>query len=307
MTEEYGPRFPESEFGLAPAAQAMRPRPRVWINILLFLLTILSTVFAGALQQGANPITNPFSLLWGLPFALALLAILLTHELGHYIVSRRRGVDATLPYFIPVPNLIGTFGAFIMMRGAVRNRRDLLDIGIAGPLAGFAVALPLVVLGLSLSRYEAMPAPEEGITLGSSLLFSFFSRLIFGPGAESGTIVLHPIAFAGWIGMLVTCLNLLPMGQLDGGHVAYAIFGRRHGTISILTAVALFLLALWPPWNPNGWPGWFVWALLPLLMKSRHPSPLDPITPLDDKRKILAGLALGILAVTFIPKPFSIF
>lgn len=307
MKEDYGQYFPDQQFGQAPSPEVKRPRPRIGINILLFLLTVLSTIFAGALQQGADPIKNPASLLLGLPFSLALLSILLTHELGHYIVSRRRGVDATLPYFIPVPNLIGTFGAFIMMRGAVRNRRDLLDIGVSGPLAGFAVALPLVVLGLALSRYEPMPSPEEGITLGSSLLFSFLSRLIFGPGADSGTIVLHPIAFAGWIGMLVTCLNLLPMGQLDGGHVAYAIFGRRHGTISILTAVALFLLALWPPWSPNGWPGWFVWALLPLLMKFRHPSPLDPVTPLDDKRKLLAGLALGILAITFIPKPFSIF
>lgn len=278
-------------------------RPRIRTNILLFGLTVLTTLFAGALQRGANPIsilTDPAILILGLPFSAALLSILVTHELGHYFMSRKHGVNASLPYFIPVPTIIGTFGAFIIMRGAVKDRRTLLDIGVAGPLAGFVVSFPLVILGLSLSRLEPAQA-GGGITLGSSLLFSFLSWAIFGPAADTGTIILHPIAFAGWIGLLVTCLNLLPMGQLDGGHVVYAIFGGRHKVISLVTAGGLVILGLY------GWPGWFIWALLPLLMRFRHPSPLDPVTPLDGRRKLIAGLAMAVLVLTFIPKPFSIF
>lgn len=295
MTDEEKFAYRLEEAGWQP-----RPSRRVRINIILFGATILTTLFAGALQRGADPFKDPGSLMLGLPFSAALLAILLTHELGHYIVSRHHGVDASLPYFLPVPNLIGTFGAFIMMRGPVKDRRALLDIGVAGPLAGFAVALPLTLLGLSLSRYQE-GTPDGGFSLGSSLLFTLFSRQIFGPGADTGTIVLHPVAFAGWIGMLVTCLNLLPMGQLDGGHVAYALFGSRHKAISLATAGGLVVLGI------KGWPGWFIWALLPLLMKLKHPSPLDPYTPLDTKRKLLALASLAVLALTFIPEPFNIF
>lgn len=282
------------------ARSFIQRRPRIEINILLFLLTVGSTLYAGAVQQGASPFRDPASLSQGVPFSAALLSILLIHELGHYVMSRRHGVNATLPYFIPVPNLIGTFGAFIMMRGPVRDRRALLDIGVAGPIAGFAVAVPVIIVGLSLSRF--VPGPVQGgMPLGSSLLFSFVTRQLFGPAADQGMVILHPIAFAGWIGLLVTALNLLPMGQLDGGHVVYAVFGQAHQAITFGTAFLLLGLGI------TGWPGWFIWAVLPLLMKVRHPTPLDPVTPLDGKRKAVAVFALVVLVLSFIPAPFPIF
>ena len=276
------------------------PRPKIGINIFLFLATVASTLVAGALQQGVDPLRNPHLIIKGVPFSASLMGILLIHELGHFFTSRRHGVPATLPYFIPVPNLIGTLGAFIMMRGPIRNRRALLDIGAAGPIAGFVVAVPVTIMGLSMSKVGGLP-PGEGITLGNSLLFSFLTKQVLGDLPDEVMVLLHPMAFAGWIGLFVTSLNLLPMGQLDGGHVAYALFGDWHKGITISTAVALPLLAI------KGWPGWFIWALLPLLMMFKHPPPLDPETPVDGRRKLIAGISFIILAITFVPKPFSIF
>ncbi len=276
------------------------PRPRVGINILLFVATVISTLFAGAIQQNVNPIRSPHLILEGLPFSAALMSILLVHELGHFFVSRRHGVAATLPYFIPMPNFIGTLGAFIIMRGAIRDRRSLLEIGAAGPIAGFVLAVPLTIIGLSLSQVELGAPPMGGITLGDSILFSLLSRVVLGIWPNEALIVLHPIAFAGWIGLFITALNMLPMGQLDGGHIAYALFSRWHKWISIGTALTMPVLGI------MGWPGWFIWAILPLLMRFRHPQTLDPVTPLDGPRKMMAAISFVILGLTFVPVPFTI-
>jgi len=226
------------------------PAPRVSVNLFLFLATVLTTMIAGSMHQGADPFASLGGLLQGLPFSASLLGILLAHEMGHYLTSRRHGVAATLPYFIPLPTfwifkyffLIGTLGAIIRMRAVVRDRRILFDIGVAGPLAGMVVAVPVTVVGLIHSEVIDIASTRGGITLGDSLLFVWISQWIFGPLGDTRTVLLHPVAFAGWLGFFVTSLNLIPMGQLDGGHVVYGVLGPRHRQLSRL---AFLLLLFW--------------------------------------------------------------
>jgi membrane-associated protease RseP (regulator of RpoE activity) len=275
-----------------------------WLHIALFLFTFITTTMAGALQTGADFLSDPLQIFSGLPFSLTLMAILLVHEMGHYLMARYHGVRATLPYFIPappIPFIIGTFGAFIKMQSAPRDRRSLLDVGAAGPLAGVLLATPAVVLGLRLSTVSPEVGGDGGLTLGSSLLLNFLSRVILGTSSDDATIIIHPIGVAGWVGLFVTAMNLLPVGQLDGGHVAYALLGRRYIWLSRLVLLAIFGLGIMRLWD-----GWLIWGLLLLVLGVRHPSPLDPDTPLDLKRKVTAWLTLAIFAVTFIPVPFSI-
>ncbi len=268
-----------------------------FINILLFLLTLLTTLIAGTLQQGINPIEAPWSLWRGLPFSFTLLMILAAHEFGHYIMAKKHRIDVTLPYFIPAPSFIGTFGAFIKMKSPLLDRRMLLDVGAAGPLAGMIVAVPVLFIGLWLS--EIRPgAAETGLSLGSSLLFSLVSWIIHGYLPDNVNLILHPIAFSGWIGLLVTCLNLLPVGQLDGGHVAYAIFGPRQRVVAVIVVALLILLGL------TGWSGWMVWAAIMLLMGTRHPRVVYEWIPLDDTRKVIGWVTLVIFVMTFTPTPF---
>jgi membrane-associated protease RseP (regulator of RpoE activity) len=273
-------------------------KPPWLLNLFLFLATLLSTLCAGSLQEGGNPFRHFHHLHRGIPFSFTLMAILGIHELGHYFVSRRRNIRVTLPYFIPAPSILGTFGAFIKMKSPVPDKRTLLDIGVAGPLAGFAVALPALIVGLGLSRI--VPSVKvEGIALGSSLLLHLLSYLVMGPIPPHYELILHPIAFAGWIGTLVTALNLLPLGQLDGGHVAYALLGKKQHWVARLVFLAIILLGF-------KWQGWLLWALLSLLMGIRHPAPLDDWTPLDVRRKALGLLALLVFVLCFIPAPFQI-
>ena len=268
-----------------------------FINILLFLLTLLTTLFAGTLQQGINPLEYPGSLWRGIPFSFTLLMILAAHEFGHYIMAKKHRIDVTLPYFIPAPSFIGTFGAFIKMKSPMLDRRMLLDVGAAGPLAGMIVAVPVLFMGLLLS--EIRPgAAEAGLNLGSSLLFSLMSWIVHGYLPDECNIVLHPIAFSGWIGLLVTCLNLLPVGQLDGGHVAYAIFGPGQRVVAVIVVAVLILLGL------TGWNGWLVWAAILLLMGTRHPRVVYEWIPLDDTRKVIGWVTLAIFVMTFTPTPF---
>ena len=194
-------------------------REKPGLHVLLFLITLLTTTAAGALHAGADPLEDPWALLSGLPFSVTLMSILLVHEMGHYLVSRHHGVQASLPYFIPAPSFIGTFGAFIRMKSPPPDRKSLFDVAAAGPLAGLALAVPAVIVGLHLSTMTASETPSGGLTLGSSLLLSFLSKATLGLLPEEVNIALHPIGFAGWIGLLVTALNLLPVGQLEGGHV----------------------------------------------------------------------------------------
>ena len=213
--------------------------PRISINIVLFLATAFTTTVAGALHQGADPFASLGGLLQGLPFSASLLGILLAHEMGHYLTSRRYRVSATLPYFIPVPTFIGTMGAIIRMRASVRDRRILFDIGVAGPLAGMVVAVPVTVVGLLHSEVVDIASMHGGITLGDSLLFVWISQWLLGPLPDTHTVLLHPVAFAGWLGFFVTSLNLIPMGQLDGGHVAYGVLGPRHRLLSRVVFLGL--------------------------------------------------------------------
>jgi membrane-associated protease RseP (regulator of RpoE activity) len=266
-------------------------------NILLFLLTFLTTLVAGTLQQGINPIENPGSLWRGIPFSITLLMILAAHEFGHYIMAKKHGIDVTLPYFIPAPSFIGTFGAFIKMKSPMLDRRILLDVGAAGPLTGMIVAVPVLLMGLVFS--EIKPGiGESGLSLGSSLLFSLLSWIVHGYLPDEVNLVLHPIAFSGWIGLLVTCLNLLPVGQLDGGHVAYAIFGPRQRVVGRIVVAVLIVLGL------TGWSGWLVWVVILLFMGISHPRVVYEWIPLDNARRVIGWVTLTIFVMTFTPIPF---
>ena len=280
----------------APAAPPRKPRA-LW-NLVLFLLTLMTTVLAGALQEGVNPLTDPGQIPRGFPFAFALMGILLAHELGHYLVARRHGIDVTLPYFIPAPSFIGTFGAFIKMRTPARDANTLLDIGAAGPLVGVGVSIPLVALGLSLSEVKQIQG-QAGTMLGDSLLLWLINRLVVGPIPPGFDVVIHPVGFAGWIGLLVTSLNLLPIGQLDGGHVVYALLGERQNRISKFVFAGLLALGI------LGWEGWLVWGILLLVMGFRHPPPVEWWVPLDRRRKVIGWLTVAVFILTFIPVPFS--
>jgi Zn-dependent protease len=279
----------------------VRPRPaRAWINGVLFLVTLLTTLYAGS--EGGD-------LLSGVPFAFTLLAILGTHEFGHYLVARHHRAAVTLPYFIPMPFGLGTMGAVIQLRSPIRSRKQLFDIGVAGPLAGLAVAIPLLIYGLSTSPVEPtsvleqMSAETGHITVqeGNSLLYLGLKYLVHGqilPG-DGFDVSLNSMTFAAWFGLFVTCLNLLPLGQLDGGHVAYALFGRRAWWLARITSGALLILGL------MGWSGWFLWVILPLAFGLRHPPPLNDHTPLDRRRKILGGVVILIFILVFTPVPLK--
>lgn len=275
-------------------------RKNFLLHFVLFIITFFTTVFAGGLQSGVNILTAPEKFYVGLPFALTLMSILLAHELAHYIASRKHSVQATLPYFIPAPTFIGTFGAFIKMKSPVTTRRALLDIGISGPIAGFIISFMVSVLGLSLSKVVPVQQTKEALSLGDSLLFSTLSQLIldYRPGVHD--VLLHPIAFAGWIGFFVTSLNLLPIGQLDGGHVAYALFGERHLYFSKILVPILFLLGMFL------WEGWAFWAIVLLILGLKHPPVYYSEIPLDGRRRFLGLLGFFIFLITFIPQPFKI-
>jgi membrane-associated protease RseP (regulator of RpoE activity) len=270
------------------------------LHIVLFATTFVTTSMAGAYQSGVDPLADFNNLRAGFPFAITLMTILLFHELGHYTLSRVHGVRATLPYFIPAPPfLVGTFGAFIRMKSPPRTRRALFDVGAAGPWAGFVLAIPAVVVGLRLSEVRSLGPGEGGLILGDSIIFSLLSRLALGVNPSEATILLHPIALAGWFGLFVTFLNLLPMGQLDGGHVAYSMFGPRHRWVARLFLVVILFLGL------RGWEGWFFWAMLVTVLGLDHPPTMDWWTPLDGRRRLFAWLTVGMFVLTFIPEPLT--
>lgn len=236
----------------------------------------------------------------GIPYSAALLSILLSHELGHWLTARAWRVRASLPYFLPMPfNLIGTFGAFIRIRSPFPHRRALCDIGLAGPFAGFLVCLPLLAVGAASSRPGA--ATAAGIELGEPLAFRFFAWA-FGPTVPEGQILfLSPVALAGWFGLLLTAINLLPMGQLDGGHALYSIGRGRALRLSRMVHLLMFPLALWSP-------GWLVWGLLCWLLGARRPHPptLDDAAPLPRSRLLLSGAAAVVLVLCFTPEPIVV-
>ncbi len=277
------------------------------LPLLLFLLTIFTTLWAGAYQVNTKPTLGawdflnryPHSLLNGWPFAVTLLGILVTHEFGHYALSRIHRVPASFPLFLPgPPHFIGTFGAVIRMRSPIMNRRALFDIGVAGPIAGFVAAVVAIIIGLSYS--EVIPREHTiGLQLGEPLLLQFFAWLTFGPIPPTHDIVLHPIAFAAWFGFFVTAINLLPLGQLDGGHVVYAVLGRQQRNLAIAIIPIFLYLGF------TGWPGWILWVGMASLVGVGHPPVADPHTALGPKRRGVAWAALCIFIVTFAPVPFS--
>jgi len=260
----------------------------------------MTTLLAGAVMAGVIPWQNPEKLYLGLPFSVTLLSILLTHELSHYFASRRHNVSVTLPYFIPAPSIIGTFGAIIKIKPPIYDRRSFLDIGAAGPLAGFVAAVIATTVGLSYSEILPAGGLKEGFSLGNSILFSFLTELILNIEIGRYDVLLHPVAFAGWIGLFVTSVNLLPVGQLDGGHIAYAILGEEQRWIARLLIILLFILGF------TYWEGWIVWAFLLLLIGYRHPSVLYPEVKLNRKRKFIGWLSFIIFIITFVPVPFGI-
>lgn len=252
------------------------------VNVLLFLLTVGSTYLAG-----------------GLMYCLAIMSILLAHEMGHYLMSRHHSIPASLPYFIPFPfPPFGTFGAIIKMRGFVPDRKALFDTGAAGPMAGFIVALPFIVIGIKLSSIETISGTLPLLRLGDPLLFILLQKLLIGPIPEGYDLVLHPLAYAGWVGLFITAFNLLPAGQLDGGHVVYAVFGNKSRYIFGATILAVALLTIFY------YPGWLVLMALLFIFGMRHPEPLDSETGLNRKRRLLAIVILIIFALSFIPAPF---
>jgi len=278
------------------------PPPLPTLHIMLFAFTFVSTTMAGAGSGGADPLLRDMDSVWtGLPFAMTLMAILLFHESGHYFLAKVHGVPATLPYFIPAPGFpMGTLGAFIRMKSPPATRRALFDIGAAGPWAGLLVAIPAVLVGLRLSDVRPLGFDSGGLVLGDSILFSALTRLALGSTPSSVTIVLHPVALAGWFGLFVTALNLLPVGQLDGGHVVYALFGRWHSWISRLFLLAIAVLGYY------GFSGWFVWIILLMIIGVDHPPTHDAQTPLSRRRRIGAWLTVVAFILTFTPVPFTI-
>jgi len=312
-TEIYAPDAP-------PVVYYTRPRPWYWLHLLLLLLTFFTTLVVGArfewnFLHGQPPFSmddNIFPVLWalrggnlllGIPFSLTLMLILLAHEMGHYLYCVKYRVSATLPYFIPFPTLFGTMGAFIRIHSPLRVRNILFDIGIAGPIAGFAVALPALIFSLGLSRVAPFGAAPPDIQLGYPLVFVLVRKLLVMTGQAPGIasvsldrLYLHPVAIAAWVGMFATSLNLLPGGQLDGGHIIFAVSPRAHKKISNAIILALIPMALF------FWLGWLVWAVLLRLSGMRHPG-VSEWPEITSGRRWLAIAALLMLVLTFSPAP----
>lgn len=304
-------------------------KDNVSVNVILFVLTVFSVMLAGAQPEG--PIPTDFagqllalakSIFTGWPFALSLLGILLSHELGHYFMSRHHKTPATLPYFIPFPfSPLGTMGAAIIMRGVPKNKRILFDIGVAGPIAGLVVAIPVLFLGLSLSTLGHIQPDPNGFLEGNSLIYLFakfvtFGHLLPSPVEPQGIlywlqyfftgrpvpfggldVFIHPIAFAGWAGILVTGLNLIPAGTLDGGHVVYALFGDKAKKAFPFIIGLLIVLGVF-------WSGWWLWAVILFWLGRVHAEPLDQITTLDPTRRLIALAMIIVFVLVFMPVPF---
>jgi membrane-associated protease RseP (regulator of RpoE activity) len=298
------------------------PRDKTWLNGLLFVLTVLTTCFAGlswsanflffesGAASGANPVAEagralsdprlfPLSAL----YAVALMIILIGHELGHYLTCRRYDILATPPYFLPGPPFIGTFGAFIRIKSPIHFKRQLFDIGANGPLAGFFLAFPALAVGLAFSRVATVVPAGDSMSFGEPLLFKLLSAFFIGRISDGAALVLHPVGWAGWVGILVTSFNLIPFGQLDGGHIAYAFLGRKARLVSKGVIVVFVVMGVFY------WVGWFLWAAVILFfefkskLRLRHPPVLDENVPLDPKRRFRGVLVVVIFILSFIPDP----
>ena len=291
-------------------------KDRVWLNVLLFVLTMFSAFFVGfswsinykyaevlgdinEIPISIDLLLDPQIIFLSILYAVVLIGILLGHELGHFLTCRYYNIDATLPFFIPAPTLIGTLGAFIKIRSPITRKKQLFDVGVAGPLAGFILAVPTLLVGLSLSKVVTALPKEGSYILGEPLLLKIFSSLLFKGVPQDSVMILHPIAFAGWVGILITALNLFPIGQLDGGHIFYAVFGKNSRKYSRYILAAFIFMGVF------FYIGWLVWALLISVMGLKHPMILDEDTPLSRRRKIIGIVVLLIFILSFIPDPIK--
>jgi len=305
------------EIDLAPEDPSSRTyappppaRPRLLRYVVLFVLTVLTTTWAGAghyagflSDLGARDVALNGSgfYLGGLWYSLSILAILGCHEFGHYFACRYYRVDATLPFFIPFPlALTGTLGAVIRIRSMIPGKRALFDIGIAGPIAGFVVAVPVLFIGMALSNVVPVPNDFQGLEFGEPLLFRAAAWLVLGTPPDGWSINMHPMVFAAWFGMLATALNLFPIGQLDGGHISYAVLGRFSTVVTLATFAVLVALTFFSL-------SWLVWTVLAgasiLALGPRHPRTIDEHVPLDPVRIKLAVFAVVMFALCFTPAP----
>ena len=290
-------------------------RPKYKLSLILFALTFLSTLFVGAqlaisykinapIESEADLLRylsgNPAALGLGLPFAFTVLGFLMAHEMGHYLACRYYGIRSTLPYFIPFPNLIGTLGAFIKIRSPFQNRRALFDVGIAGPIAGFIVAVPALMISLPHSKVVPVKPESLQLVLGEPLIFQLVAKLFHLSPPQGMDIILHPVAFAAWVGFFATALNLLPSGQLDGGHIIYSLFGAYH---RIVSRAFVFVMI---PVGMIFWTWWILWAVIPLVLGLNHPPTMDNSMPLGRGRKIISVVGLAIFLLSFSLTPIKI-
>ena len=293
-------------------------------NVILLALTIVSTWFVGIQYAGGEQLAVAIEryngdvlramfsdtqlVLGGLPYVLALLGILGVHEMGHYVAARLHKANVTLPYFIPMPFGLGTMGAVIRLKSPIKNRKQLFDIGVAGPLAGLAIAVPLLMIGLLTSPVQFVGTPVPGSQEGNSILYALLKFIIKGqwlPG-NGYDVIVNAVAFPAWFGLIVTMINLLPIGQLDGGHVIYALFGRTQWRVANAVLLILIALGAYLAVATNQLLNvWLMWALLTQVFGLRHPPPLDDITPLDRKRKLIGYATIVIFVLIFTPVLFS--
>lgn len=272
------------------------------LPLLLYILTCLTTTGAGALLSGHNPFSSIEEFLSGLPYAFSLMLILTAHEAGHFLVARRYGVDSPLPWFIPAPTLVGTFGAVIRLPRLPGRKVVLFDIALAGPMAGLVPSIIALAIGIHLSGSLSGPVtPSSGLEIGDSLLFKLMTSILIPPHSGEATLILSPVGFAGWVGLLVTSLNLIPVGQLDGGHLFYALFGARVFRIIRWGIFPLLLVLGWV-----GWKGWWVWALLLFVMGPQHPPVADHEERLPRSRIAWGWAAILIEILIFVPVPLRI-
>ena len=294
-----------------------QPRERYWLHSLLLLLTFVTTTTVGArlafnfdrnrpafleddmigvLTAFTHTLTHPLDLLRGLPFSLTLLTILMAHEMGHYLTCRYYKIDASLPYFLPAPSLIGTLGAFIRIRSAIYYKRQLFDVGIAGPIAGFVFVIPALAIGLAFSKVIPGIAAQGDLVFSAPGILRFLEALIF-PGVPVADIYLHPIARAAWVGIFATALNLLPIGQLDGGHILYAFIGERHRLLSKIFVAALVPMGYFSI-------SWLIWAVLLFFFGLKHPRIYDS-AEMGSGRTKLGWLALVMFLICFSLSPIG--
>ncbi|MEM2933419.1 MAG: site-2 protease family protein [Methanocellales archaeon] len=285
--------------------KAVYPAEGSSLNILLAIATFFSTMFMGSTMFGVNPFQDPLNVFKGLPFTIAIMSVLGAHEFGHYIVSRKRGVQTSLPYFIPFPSVIGTLGAVIKQRSPIPDRKTLFDVGIAGPLLGIIASIIVTAIGLSLPPIALSQEDAQYIEIDTPFLFEAIASISNVKLSEQ--TIMHPVAFAGWVGMIVTVFNLLPAGQLDGGHIMRSIMGRKFKYLSMAVPFLLMVFGIYVLYgmNANGFI-WIFWGFFTSLFASaEHPSPLDDTAKLDKKRLFLAAVILILGALCFTPAPFG--